>query len=62
MKHFDDDDADDDDGGGDDTPNVKIITQADIAITGSSSARPVRYMTYIVVASDSTHRIMTNKK
>jgi len=33
-----------------------------MAIIGSLSARALRYMTHMVVVSDSTHRTMTNKK
>jgi len=41
---------------------AEIQTLADMAITGSSSARELRYMTHMVVISDVTHMTMTNEK
>jgi len=41
---------------------AEIQTQVGMANTGSSSAWKLRYMTHMVVISDSTHMTMTNKK
>jgi len=41
---------------------AEMQTVADMAITGSSSAHELRYMTHMVVISDITHMTMTNEK